>query len=283
MRAFLLIVALFSSLPQAAAFSTSGFAYPYGVVADPSDGKIYVSNVNGPPNAKNDNGFISRLNADGTIDEVRFIDAVRPDTELDAPKGMAIVGKTLYVADIDHLRRFDVATGKQLENIELGAATPKHLYGLAIGPDGALYAVDGESNRVLRIGIGDDTSVRVFIEAELLGQPHSLVWHPQKELFLIAGWSSGKVTAWDRNGKQQYIPGILLRTLEGSAIDAAGNVYVASTVLRAIYKIPNDFALESLALDVSSAAGLAFDSLGERILATHFDENTVSSYSLKQQ
>src|SRR5205807_742479 len=41
----------------------------------------------------------------------------------DAPKGFAIVGDTLYVADITVVRRFDAKTGKQKDDIKIPGAT----------------------------------------------------------------------------------------------------------------------------------------------------------------
>jgi hypothetical protein len=53
-----------------------------------------VSNINGTPFAKDDNGFITRVTPgdEPALGESPWIDGKRDDVTLDAPKGMALVG-----------------------------------------------------------------------------------------------------------------------------------------------------------------------------------------------
>jgi hypothetical protein len=60
----------------------------------------FVSNVNGTPLAKDNNGYISRLRPDGAPYTVKFIEGGKKGVTLNAPKGLAINGDTLWVADI---------------------------------------------------------------------------------------------------------------------------------------------------------------------------------------
>ena len=55
--ALLLTLAFASS---AHAFKAEGFSNPFGVTVDTNTNYIYVTNVNGGPNKRDDNGFISR-------------------------------------------------------------------------------------------------------------------------------------------------------------------------------------------------------------------------------
>jgi hypothetical protein len=76
------------------------------VLYDAEGMKLYVSNINGQPLAKDGNGFISTLNLDGSIDKLEWA------TGLDAPKGMGIFEGHLYVTDIDKVVAIDLTTGK---------------------------------------------------------------------------------------------------------------------------------------------------------------------------
>ena len=69
-------------------------------------GVYFVANINGSPLGKDGNGFISRLTRDGKVDSLKFIAGGRGGAVLNAPKGMAISGDTLWVADIDAARAF---------------------------------------------------------------------------------------------------------------------------------------------------------------------------------
>ena len=82
---------------------------------DASSGYWYVSNINGNPSVKDNNGFIARVRADSTASMTMTSRGGKNDIRLDAPKGMALVGDTLYVADIDRVRVFNRRTGASLE------------------------------------------------------------------------------------------------------------------------------------------------------------------------
>src|SRR5881397_2912827 len=54
----------------------------------------FVSNVNGNPGAKDNNGYITRLKADGTPDSAKFITGGKKGVTLNGPKGLAITRDT---------------------------------------------------------------------------------------------------------------------------------------------------------------------------------------------
>ena len=91
--------------------TVEGFSSPESTIVNKSD--LYVSNVGKElkPTLKDGDGFISKLDINGKIKELHFIDG------LDAPKGMGIIGNTLFVADINTLRGFDLQTKKEVFNV----------------------------------------------------------------------------------------------------------------------------------------------------------------------
>jgi sugar lactone lactonase YvrE len=101
----------------------------------------FVSNINGDPTAVDQNGFISKIGPDGKVIELRWIDGSKKGSELNAPKGLAVAGKDLYVADLDTIRKFDRKTGKPRGKIAIKDAV--FLNALTVSPDGkVLYASD---------------------------------------------------------------------------------------------------------------------------------------------
>ena len=78
----------------------------------------------GIPRSKDGNGYISRLTRDGKMDSLKFIAGGRGGVTLNAPKGMAIEGDTLWVADIDAARAFDKRTGKPIATVNLKGKAP---------------------------------------------------------------------------------------------------------------------------------------------------------------
>src|SRR5256885_9286416 len=87
------------------AASVGGFQTPESVKWDSTQDVYFVSNVNGAPSAKDGNGYITRLGPAGMVMDSAFIKG------LNAPKGMALVHDTLWVADIDQVRGFEARTG----------------------------------------------------------------------------------------------------------------------------------------------------------------------------
>jgi hypothetical protein len=84
---------------------------PESVVYAPKQNVLYVSNIDGKPDQKDQNGFISKISpSNGSIVELNWI------TGLNAPKGMAIYNNNsssrLYVSDITDLVEIDIGSGK---------------------------------------------------------------------------------------------------------------------------------------------------------------------------
>ncbi len=92
-----------------------GFSNPEGAALAP-DGGYFISNVAGSGSDKDGEGWISRVSAKGDVETLKWIEG------LDAPKGMAVLGDELFVADIDQVRVFDVATGEARRTISIPGA-----------------------------------------------------------------------------------------------------------------------------------------------------------------
>ena len=112
-----------SAPPPPVVVKDVGLAVPESVLHDVEQDVYLVSNINGGPVERDNNGFISRVSPEGKVLELKFIEGGKGDTKLSAPKGMAIVGDTLYVTDIASVRVFDRKTGKPKGRIGAGGAT----------------------------------------------------------------------------------------------------------------------------------------------------------------
>jgi hypothetical protein len=84
---------------------------PESVVYAPKQNVLFVSNIDGKPDQKDQNGFISKVSpSNGSIVELNWL------TGLNAPKGMAIYNNNsssrLYVSDVTDLVEIDIGSGK---------------------------------------------------------------------------------------------------------------------------------------------------------------------------
>lgn len=183
-----------------------GFKTPESVIYDPDQDVWFVTNINGNPSVKDDNGFISRLNHDGTVDSLRFIAAGVGKVTLNAPKGTAITGDTLWVADIDAVRGFNRKTGQPVATIEVGSKA-KFLNDLVAAPDGSLYVTDtgvlfdAKGNvthpgpdRIFKIGKGH--AVTVAAEGDVLERPNGIAWDAPGQRFMLAPFGGTTIASW---------------------------------------------------------------------------------------
>jgi len=183
--------------------TVDGFQAPEAARWDPDQKVWFVANINGYPSGKDNNGFISRLKPDGTVDSLKFIAGGSKGVTLNAPKGMAIVGDTLWVCDIDAVRGFNRKTGALVANIKVPGAV--FINDISVGPDG-LYATDSG------IILGPDGSAkhpgpdalykiagrRATTAVKFDGQPapNGITWDPNGERFLIAPFDDKAISAW---------------------------------------------------------------------------------------
>ena len=186
--------------------TVSGFETPESVRFDPARDVIYVSNVTGNPQQKDNNGYISRVRTDGAVDSLRFIAGGRDGVTLHSPKGMFLAGDTLWVADIDAVRAFDVASGAHLISINLAPDGAVFLNDVTRAPDGTLYVSDTRyvfsdsgvrhqgPDRVYRIG--PDRAISIAVQGDTLGAPNGVFWDQDGQRLLIAAIGRERIFEW---------------------------------------------------------------------------------------
>ena len=119
---------------------TTGFNGPESVAQDAATGVIYVANMGTDPMAKDGDGYITVLGRDGTITTEKWL------AGLDAPKGMDIVGGTLYTADIDTILEIDIASASVRNRYKVDGAVL--LNDVIAAPDGRLFVSDTFANTI---------------------------------------------------------------------------------------------------------------------------------------
>jgi hypothetical protein len=126
-----------------------GLSHPESIAAD-STGRIFVSNIGQKmdPTARDGDGFITELSAEGTLIHKFF----NPKETLNAPKGLAVVGNVLYVADIDRIVGFNLQNSEQVFSLNLSAKT-SFLNDLATIDEQTLLASASDTGTVYQISI----------------------------------------------------------------------------------------------------------------------------------
>ncbi len=169
---------MFSPLLFAVSMVTTvaGFQAPESAYWHAASQSWFVSNVAGSPTEKDGKGWITRLDANGKRTKERWVDG------LNAPKGIRINGRTLYVADIDELVVVDTTRAKVKARLKAPGAT--FLNDVAIGRGGEVYVSDTLTNAIYRCR--SDRVCEVFAKTEKLEGPSGLLVEGNR--LVVAAW-----------------------------------------------------------------------------------------------
>lgn len=178
---------------------------PESVIYHPGSDSLFVSNVNGSPDAQDGNGFISRLTDEGEIAELYWLQG------LDAPKGLAIKDDTLYVSDIDELVVIDINQKSVIKRYPV--TTAKFLNDVAIDQQGHVYVSDMATNEIYRLA---DDSFSLWMADPNLEAPNGLLI--ENNALIVGSW--GNMT----DGFATEVPGHLKTIdLESREIQSLGD------------------------------------------------------------
>lgn len=143
---------------------TEGMDSPESVYFDPISGFVFVSQIGGQAAARDGNGRISKLTADGKVIAADWVKG------LNAPKGLRSAGGTLYAADLDEVVAVDIASGRVTAHIKIDGA--QFLNDLATAPDGTIYTSDSFANRIYAI---KDGKAATFFEGDSILLPNGVL------------------------------------------------------------------------------------------------------------
>lgn len=161
--------------------TTNDLKNPESVAYAPEQNVMFVSNVNGKPTEKDQNGFISKVSpSNGNITELNWV------TGLDAPKGMAISSNNsrLYVSDITDLVEIDVDNGKIKR---LNAPRSAFLNDVVSDNQGNIYVSDTITNTIYKLdGNSNTSSLQAWLQSPQLNGPNGLHIDNTKNKLIVA-------------------------------------------------------------------------------------------------
>jgi sugar lactone lactonase YvrE len=270
--------------------ASTGLSTPESVLWDATRGLWYVSNINGDPPQKDDNGYIVRLGANGeTMDTVPFINGADDDITLHAPKGMALKGDTLWVADIDAVRAFDVNTGRQVASLDLSPMRATFLNDVAVGNDGGIYITDSG------IAFGPDGAVthpgksRVFVirnlaasEAVVLPREsaaNGIAWNPSRNAWTIVGFNTKDIFEWVVGAKEATVAGTGVGGADGLVI-LEGNRAVYTSWADSSLNVFEGGANRTLRKGLDSPADIGYDPARKLVAVPLFKSDRVEFWPL---
>ncbi len=286
----ILAAVLLSILPGGVAFAlqVTGLKDPAGFIVDPATGSYFISNENGQPTERDNNGFITKLDPDGKISKLKFIEGGADGVTLHAPKGLALIGRTLYVSDIDQVRRFHADTGRALGELDLTAAKVDHLTGLAADGHSTLYIADAGADAILKVDTRRSSKPTVLVKDPVLAGPYGLAVNPATGALVVVSWNAGKILEVTKEGTVKVLFAnsffsSRFGNLTGVDFDAFGNMYVSDFSEGKVVRIDPAFRFQTIAEFLTTPASLGIDRKNHLILVPYRSGNVAEMNGLGRE
>ena len=267
-----------------------GLLAPESVLDDSAQDIYFVSNINGGPLTKDNNGFITRVRPDGAIEVLKFIEGGRGGVTLNAPKGLAVLGDTLWVVDIDVLRAFNARTGVPIDSVKLDSLGAVFLNDIAIAPNGAIYVTDtgirfDDVSNVLHPGpdrifrVGPDRKVTVAVRGDTLGRPNGITLDAVGRRFIVVQYGGKAVLAWKPGDRA---PSVIAKGVGGfDGVEMiGGKVVVSSWADSSITRFDSTQGTKIIT-GVPTPADIGYDAKRNRVLIPILTGNRVEIWQLK--
>jgi sugar lactone lactonase YvrE len=255
-----------------------GLATPECVLYDEEADIYLVSNINGAPTAADGNGFISRIRPTGEVESLKWIDGAADGVTLNAPKGMAVHGDSLFVSDIDNVRIFHRTTGAPLGSHSISGAS--FLNDVTVDAEGVVYVTDTGvdasfaatgSDAVHRIANG---TAAPFFAAEALMRPNGVL--ATGEHVLVVPFGGDAIMRFARGGGDpDTVARLPAGQLDGVVRTSDGTLFVSSWEGQAIYRVSPDGQVSTVEENLEAPADLGWDSRRHRLLIPLFNANRI--------
>jgi sugar lactone lactonase YvrE len=245
---------------------------PESVVYDKARDVLYVSDMNMEPRVKDGNGFISKLGTDGKIIELRWVEG------LSSPKGLAVAGDTLYAADIDELVVIDINNGNIVRRVTIQGI--KMLNDVTSAPDGSLYVVDSDANKLYHYNNGKMTEWLT----EGINGPNGLLFDGNR--LLLASMGSDDFSTIDLATKTVTVVTDSIDHADGIAYTGMAGYYLVSEWGGQIFMVNPDYSKVSLLntkKEEINSADIAFIPEQNLLLVPTFFKNSVVAYKLTEK
>jgi hypothetical protein len=265
-----------------------GLMTPESVLYDATDDDYLVSNINGTPFATDNNGFISQLAPDGKVKNLKFIEGGKNNAKLDAPKGLAIAGDVLYVADITTVRMFDRKTGAPKGEVKIPGST--FLNDVGAAPDGTIYVTDS-GMKVGFEGTGTDAvwsidkagkATKVAASKDL-NRPNGVLATGDKTW--IVSFGASELFSVTPKGEKKDVTKLPKGSLDGivaiAGAGGGGDVLVSSWESSSIWRGKPGAEFKEVITGVKSPADIGYDTKRGRVLVPIFQGDEVMAFDMK--
>jgi hypothetical protein len=260
---------------------------PESVLYDDVSDIYLVSNINGKPLDADNNGYIAKLSPDGKVENAKWIEGGKNKVMLNAPKGLAIIADTLYVADLDTVRMFDRKTGAPTGEVKIPGAV--FLNDLAATADGRVLVSDTGMKASAKgfdpagtdavYSIDKAKKLTTIAKSKDLNAPNGLYSAGDKTW--VATFGSNEIYSLDAKGKKGDVTKLPKGTLDGIVALPGGDILVSSWEANTVYRGKPGGEFKAVIENVKSPADIGYDTKRGRVLVPLFESNEVQAYEVK--
>ena len=173
------------------------FRFAESCTFDPARNLIVAMNAGNAETIEKNDGFVSLINPDGSVHTSKWIGVTRDGLTLNQPLGSAIANGTLYAADIDTVRSFDLKTGAPKAAVTIPEANV--LNGIAAAADGTVYVSNTrDPQRIYKVT--PDGKSSIFVNGAPLAQPNGVALDPAGNIVVI-NIGDNTVLTFDKSGE----------------------------------------------------------------------------------
>lgn len=243
---------------------------PESVLFDPGQKILYVACINGSPKVENTGSYIAKVGLDGKVIRLKFAD------NLNSTKGMGILGKKLYVTEMNQIAEIELSSGKILNRYPVEGA--KFLNDITVdSKKNIVYITDSGEGKVWAIQKGKVVPV---LSGDPLKGTNGLLFENGQ---LLIGNGDGTLFSLNLQSKQLSTIAKVSGGIDG--IVALGNkTFIVTEWAGKVWYIKADGTTE-LKLDTSaekiSSADIGYDPSSKVLYVPTFYHNTVKAFSLK--
>jgi hypothetical protein len=217
------------------------------------------------------------MRSSGTIEKLRFIAGGEAGVTLHAPRGMYIVGDTLWVADFDAVRGFDRRTGATLATVDFSNIDRSFLNDVAADATGAIYVTDTGKNRVYRVRGGPT----LVVEDTALAGPNGITWDGANNRFLVVPYNGGHVVHAFTPGSSTLssVATSPVTKLDGVELLSGGRILVSSQQDSSLYVLQGGSSQRLMHVS-GPPADIAVDTRRNRVAVPSVARNSVELWEL---
>ncbi|OQY04365.1 MAG: hypothetical protein B6I20_03170 [Bacteroidetes bacterium 4572_117] len=228
---------------------------------------LFVSSIDGRPDVKDNDGFISKVNLKGEIIKLNWVEGIS------APKGMGIFDGKLYVSNIDQLVEIDIAKAKIINRYN--APEAKFLNDVAVDETGNVYVSGMATKKIYRLNKG---KFEVWLESTDLLNPNGLF--VEKDKLLIGNY--GYILSVDLISKDTKK--IILNTgsIDGLVPDGKGGYLISDWAqnIHLVHPKKEKVKILSTGSKNINAADIEYIPEKKLLLVPTFFDNSVRAYKI---